>query len=38
MVATQQVWENLDLVSLGKERLMVVGLQKAAVASYAKLL
>jgi hypothetical protein len=39
MVATQQVWENYDMGALDKERLIVVlDLQKAEVASYAKLL
>jgi hypothetical protein len=39
MVATQQVWENHDMGALVKERLtMVLDLQKAVVASYAKLL
>jgi hypothetical protein len=39
MVATQQVCENDDMGALDKERLIVVlDLQKAEVASYAKLL
>jgi hypothetical protein len=39
MVPTQQVWENHDTGALDKERLTVVlELQKAVVASYAKLL
>jgi hypothetical protein len=39
IVATQQVWENHDFGVLVKERLIVVlHLQKAVVASYAKLL
>jgi hypothetical protein len=39
MVATQQVWENDDMGALDKEKLIVVlDLQKAEVASYAKLL
>jgi hypothetical protein len=39
MVATHQVWENHDMGALDKERLIVVlDLQKAVVASYAKLL
>jgi hypothetical protein len=39
MVATRQVCENHDMGTLVKERLTVVlDLQKAVVASYAKLL
>jgi hypothetical protein len=39
MVATQQVWGNHDMGALDKERLTVVlDMQKAVVASYAKLL
>jgi hypothetical protein len=39
MLATQEVWENHDMCALNKERLIVVlDLQKAVVASYAKLL
>jgi hypothetical protein len=39
MVATQQVWENNNMVALVKERLtMVLDLQKVVVASYDKLL
>jgi hypothetical protein len=39
MVATQKVWGSYDMEALDKERLTVVlDLQKAVVASYAKLL
>jgi hypothetical protein len=39
MVDTHQVWENHDMWALDKKRLtMVLDLQKAVVASYAKLL
>jgi hypothetical protein len=37
MIATEQVWENIDLGALVKEMLTVVlDLQKAMVASYSK--